>query len=139
MRDDGVIYICDLVNQAENGDMPKEILEIRGKYWFEMRNPGYSRVYAAQGVNERIDMLVRIPRSYSIQADQYAVLGNGDQYRISMVAHRKDEFQRTKMIDSKYYRSPVIQSLEYTELTLVRLDSNYDVEAFKNQGCSCID
>ena len=130
MRDDGTLFICDLVNQAENGEMPKEVLSVKNKHWFENRTVGFSRTYAAMGVNQRIDRLVRVDRDYSIQGGQYAVLGNGEQFRITLVSHGEDKFERTKQIDSKYYRQPVIVGLPYTELTLVKLENNYDVENF---------
>lgn len=132
MRDDGIVFICDLINKAENGDMPKEELNIRNRYWFENRTIGATRYYAAQGVNQRVDRLVRIPLDMSIQPGQYAVLGNGEQFRITMVASGQDSFQRTKMIDSKYYRQPEITGLKYTELTLTRLENYYEFSAPKN-------
>lgn len=132
MRDDGVLFVCNLVNKAANGDMPQEELNIQNKYWFENRTIGFSRFYTAHGVNQRVDMLVRIPWDMKVQIGQYAVLGNGEQYRITMVSHGQDSFQRTKMIDSKYYRQPEITGLKYTELTLTRMENNYAVSAPKN-------
>lgn len=128
MRDDGTLYVCDLVNEAENGSMPDEHLNVRSKYWFENRSIGYRRFYTALGANQAIDRLVRIDRDMSIEIGQYAVLGNGDQYRITLVTHGEDSFERTKMVDSKYYRQPVIAGLPYTELTLVKLENNYAVK-----------
>ena len=127
MRDDGVLFVCDLVNDAANGLMPSETLSIVNKYWFENRTIGFSRFYTAQGVNQRVDRLVRVPWDMSIQIGQYAVLGNGEQFRITMVSHGEDTNPRTKMVDSKYYRQPVIAGLKYTELTLTRLENYYAV------------
>ena len=129
MRDDGTLFICDLINEAENGSMPHEVLQARNKYWFESRTIGFNRFYTAQGVNQRIDRLVRIDRDMSIEIGQYAVLGNGEQYRITFVSHGQDNFQRTKQVNSFYYRQPEIVGLPYTELTLVRVENYYDVEA----------
>lgn len=130
MRDDGTLFICDLINQAENGEMPREILSVKNKYWFENRTVGYGRAYTAMGVNQRVDRLVRIDRDYNIEAGQYAVLGNGEQFRITLVSHGEDVNPRTKQFNSYYYRQPEIVGLPYTELTLVRLEDNYDVENF---------
>lgn len=127
MRDDGVLFVCDLVNDAANGLMPSETLSIVNKYWFENRTIGFSRFYTAQGVNQRVDRLVRIPWDMSVQIGQYAVLGNGEQFRITMVSHGEDTNPRTKMVDSKYYRQPVIAGLKYTELTLTRVENYYAV------------
>lgn len=128
MKDDGVLYICNLVNEAENGDMPKEVLQIVNKHWFENRVVGYGRFYSAQGVNQRVDRLVRINLDNNIRIGQYAVLGNGEQFRIDMVSHGQEVFERTKMIDSKYYRQPKIVGYKYTEITLSRVENYYDVQ-----------
>lgn len=128
MKDDGVLYICNLVNEAENGDMPKEVLQIVNKHWFENRVVGYGRFYSAQGVNQRVDRLVRINLDNNIRIGQYAVLGNGEQFRIDMVSHGQEVFERTKMIDSKYYRQPKIVGNKYTEITLSRVENYYDVQ-----------
>lgn len=127
MKDDGVLYICNLVNEAENGDMPREVLQIVNKHWFENRVVGYGRFYSAQGVNQRVDRLVRINLDNNIRIGQYAVLGNGEQFRIDMVSHGQEVFERTKMIDSKYYRQPKIVGNKYTEITLSRVENYYDV------------
>lgn len=128
MKDDGVLYICDLVNTAENGDMPKEQLQIVNKHWFEERVIGYGRFYTAMGVNQRVDRLVRVHLDNNIRIGQYAVLGNGEQYRIDMVANGQEVLERTKMIDSKYYRQPKIVGNKYTEITLSRVENYYDVQ-----------
>lgn len=127
MRDGGVVWVCDLVNEAGNGDMPQLVLHKKNKYWFEERYVGYSRQYAAMGVNQQVDRLLRLKQDRSIQIGQYAVLGNGEQYRIDNVAHGQDQFERTKMIDQKYYRRPMIVDLKYTDITLSRMEQNYDV------------
>jgi hypothetical protein len=58
----------------------------------------------------------------------YAVLGNGEQYRIDLVYHGQDSNERQRIVDSKYYRQPVVVGLPYTELSLSKLESNYDIE-----------
>ena len=127
MRDDGVLFICSLENTADNGDMPNEQLTIRNKFWFENRSIGINRQYLAKGVNEQVDMVVRIARTTLPRIGMYAVLGNGEQFRITNVTTGRDEFERTKMYESKYYRRPMIVGLDYTELTLMRLEENYEL------------
>lgn len=127
MRDDGVLYICNLIDTAANGEMPNEVLEKVNKFWFENRYIGFSRQYAANGVNQRVDRLVRIEQDQSIQIGQYAVLGNGEQFRITLVSHGQDIDPRTKLTNNNYYRTPQIVGLKYTELTLTRLENYYDV------------
>ena len=128
MRHDGVLFVCDLTNIAENGDMPKEILTKKNKYWFENRPISFSRAYQAKGVNEQVDLVARITYDTSIHIGQYVMLGNGEQYRIDNINHSQEEFIRTKQIDSKYYRQPTIVGLKYTDLTLSRIEDYYAVD-----------
>lgn len=63
-------------------------------------------------VNEQVDMLVRIWSDTSIRIGMFAVLEGNVQYRIDNVQQLFDE-----------------DGLRVTDLTLRRLDSNYDVKA----------
>ena len=118
MKDAGKINICDLVNEAEAGNMPKEKLQILRAHLFEERIVGYGRQYAAKGVNERVDMQIRIWRDAQVHIGQYALLTDyegqvnedGDQYRIDNVQH---------LLDSN--------GLKVTDLTLYRMDELYEV------------
>ena len=131
MRDDGILFICDLTNSASPGDMPKEVLTKVGKYFFENRTIGINRQYLAKGVNEQIDRLVRIVKTQNIKIGQYAVLGNGEQYRIDFVTHGHDSWSYTRKYKDGFvngYRSPQINSLDWTELTLSKVENYYDVQ-----------
>ena len=127
MRHDGVLFVCDLTNMAENGDMPKEELTKISKYWFEIRPISFSRAYEAKGVNEQVDLVARIPYDTSIHIGQYVMLGNGEQYRIDNINHSQEEFTRLRIVDSKYYRQPTIAGLKSTDLTLSRIEDYYAV------------
>lgn len=121
LLDDGVMYICTLTNTAKKGGMPKETLTRTKKYWFGQRSVGYNRQYAAMGVNQRVDMLVRIPYDPKITIGMYAVLGNGEQYRIDNVQMGGDyTYSGTVLTGSG-------EELRYTDLTLQRLEALYDV------------
>lgn len=112
LLDSGIIRICRLENKASKGMMPKEKLIPFSSAFYGERTVGYGRQYAAKGVNEQIDMLVRIWEDRSIHIGMYAVLENGEQYRIDNVQHLLDE-----------------SGLKVTDLTLRRLDNLYDVAA----------
>lgn len=115
MFDAGVVTICGLKNTAAKGAMPKEELSAVAASMFEERAVGYGRYYAAQGVNERIDMVIRIWRCTECRIGMYAVLSqseNDGQYRIGNVQHLTDK-----------------QELKVTDLTLTRLEKNYDLAA----------
>lgn len=113
MRDDGTVTICTLENVAENGRMPVETLQPIRKYWFQMRTVGVTRQYMAKGVNEQVDLLLSVPFDPSIRIGLYAVLGNGEQYRIGTVSHFREDTE-----------------LRRTEIALTRLEDNYAVGAF---------
>lgn len=108
--DSGTLTVCTLGNMAEAGMMPVWALVVRSRHWYGERTVGYGRYYAAMGANQRIDQLVRIHQDRGIQAGMYAVLGNGEQYRIENVAQGGEDTE-----------------LRWTDLTLVRLEDRYDV------------
>lgn len=124
MKDAGIITIYTLTNTADAGDMPKDRLtaatDSSGNvltYQFEEKVVGYGRQYEAKGVNERVDMLVRIWRA-PVRIGMYAVLTqyegqedpDGDQYRIDNVQNLLDD-----------------DNLKVTDLTLYRLDKKYEI------------
>ena len=118
MKDAGICTICKLTDDAEQGNMPQEKLEPQDSSFFEERSVGYNRQYAAMGVSERIDMLIRIWRNATIHIGMYAVLTEyegqenekGDQYRIINVQHLLDD-----------------DGLKVTDLTLSRMDQLYEI------------
>lgn len=131
MFDSGTFKLCNLENIAENGAMPKEKLVVKNKFWFEMRTIGINRQYLAKGVNERVDLVVRIPRYDDIEIGQYAVLGNGDQYRISFLTHGYNDAYYTRLDKGTFhkgYKTVHIVDLDYTELTLVKVEDYYEVQ-----------
>lgn len=118
MKDSGLVTICELQNIAEQGNTPKPILVKLRSHFFEERTVGYGRQYAAMGVNERVDYLIRIWRDAGIHTEMYAILTdyegqineNGDQFRIDNVQHLTDT-----------------DGLKVTDLSLYRMDKLYDV------------
>ena len=110
MRFDKLLTLYKLVNTAEKGLKPTYKLSWLSTEFYAERVVGYNRQYAALGANQSIDALVRIWRNMEIKANDYAVLEDENQYRISFVQHLTDE-----------------DGLEVTDLTLSRLESNYDV------------
>ena len=128
MKDGGVVFICNLVNTAQAGDKPDLQLQKIAKHWFENRFISASRQYYSKGVNEQADRLLRIHRDYRVVIGQYAVLGNGEQYRIINVSHGHDESEYTRMVDQKYYKTARIVGLDFTEITLQRMDDEYAVK-----------
>ena len=120
LLDSGILFLCFLSNVASPGAMPCEKLVKIGKFWYGERTVGYNRLYTARGVDEEIDMLVRVAHTRAARAGMYAVLGNGEQYRITAVQQIVDTI--------KTGSSQRGNGLRYTDLTLRRLEENYNVE-----------
>lgn len=118
LKDDGLVTVCNLQNTAESGAMPVyKLAEVFTQY-FDERNISMNRAYLARGVDEQIDMVIRIDNEGSRpKIGQYAVLQyydgqedeKGDQFRIDLVQPMTDE-----------------DGLKVFDLTLSRLEKNYD-------------
>ena len=107
---EGTLRICDLQDTAGPGEMPTEKLVVVSYHYYGDRTIGYGRQYAAMGVQQQVDRLIRIWRDENVTVKQYAILDDGKQYRVDMVQHLLDE-----------------DGLKVTDLTLFRLDENFDV------------
>ena len=107
MRNAGILTIYALTNIAVSGSMPVEKLVKVSDAYYSERTIGVNRVYAALGADQQIDMLVRCFNTPTLPTNaEYVVLEDGLQYRITL----------KQKIDADTY-----------DLTLVRLESNYDV------------
>ena len=110
MMDDGTCRIYTVTDAAENGEMPNPTLHEYGDYeWaFEDRMISYSRQYAAMGVDQQIDRIIRIWRTPVRIGD--VVVIESEQYRIDNVQPTLDD-----------------DGLKVVDLTLRRLEENYDI------------
>lgn len=88
---DGVCRIFNVENTAPAGFRPKERLILKdGPLRYAERIVGATRFYQAKAAQERVDMVVRVPRRAGIAVDQVAVLKDGRQYQIKQVQHPPD-------------------------------------------------
>lgn len=115
LLDSGILTLYKLINTAESGRMPDMKLQKYENAYFGERTVGYNRLYAAKGVNQQVDKLVRIWRNEEVEAGDYTILDNpvvdgSKQYRIDAVQHLYDD-----------------DGLKVTDLTLSRLENFYDV------------
>lgn len=112
MLADGVLRLYQLENTATAGLMPVEQLALYGgDHFYADRVIGYGRQYAAKGVDQRVDRLVRIWDT-PVEIGMYAILDDAEQYRIDNVQRLRDD-----------------EGLKVVDLTLSRLEENYDVNA----------
>lgn len=113
MFDFGVVQVCALTNTAAPGAMPVERLTEVGRFQFGELTVGMQRFYAAAGVNQRVDLMIRTWWAPMAAAGMYAVLTDSaynGQYRIQQVQHRADA-----------------DGLRVTDLSLSRLEENYEI------------
>lgn len=110
--DDGMIEICEVREHVAQGRKPQKIIRplFEPAFYGEL-NVGYKRQYAAMGVSQQVDKLLRIWQERGITIGMVAILDDEKQYRIDHVQHLEDETGE-----------PV------THLTLRRLDRLYDIE-----------
>ena len=110
MMDSGTCRIYTVTDAAENDEMPAPTLHEYGDYeWaFEDRMISYSRQYAAMGADQQIDRIIRIWRT-PVRIGDVVVIGD-EQYRIDNVQPTLDD-----------------DSLQVVDLTLRRLEGNYDI------------
>lgn len=120
LMDDGTVEFFNLTNAAEAGAMPDERLVSAGPaQGFSEVTFGVTRQYLAKGVDEQVDMVIQIwPEAVRPKIGQIAVLTDyeyqeneeGDQFRID---------DARKMQEDELY---------FFQLTLRRLESNYDLQ-----------
>lgn len=117
LYDSGLVTICALENTAEDGNMPVYKLTELFTQSFEEKTVSLTRSYLARGVDQRVDMVIRIASDgFRPKIGQYAILTyyegqeseNGDQFRIDLVQATTDE-----------------DELRVYDLTLYRLEENY--------------
>lgn len=110
--DDGMVEIFAVRESSAPGCMPKKVIRpLFAPAFYGELNVGYRRQYAAMGVSQQVDKLLRIWQERGITIGMVAVLDDGSQYRIDHAQHLLDE-----------ENEPV------THLTLRRLDTLYDID-----------
>lgn len=111
LLDKGIATICELINVAEEGNKPKQMLTPIAQQWYGERAVGYNRQYAARAVNEQVDMLIRIwAEDVRPRIGRYILLDDGSQFQIRTVTYTVDEDQ-----------------LPVYDIALSALEEDYDV------------
>ena len=113
MTNSGLLTIYSLENIQEKGRMPVDKLVEVGKAFYSELVIGYGRRYAALGASQQIDALVRCHNTEIPENGKYVILEDGLQYRID-------------------FKQKIIEK-DAIDLTLVRLEENYDVYAGDTQ------
>lgn len=105
----GIVTIYKVTNGAQQGDMPKDVIEPKSKLRYEERKVGLNRFWIAKQAQVRVDNLIRVPRVESISTQDIAIPNDGKQYVIEQIQYLP-EIEPPSM-----------------DLTLQRLETDYDI------------
>lgn len=92
--DTGVLtlYHATTTASVRPGDRPEDGREAYYTGWYGERVVGFSRFFAAQGVNTRVDVLARIIRPEEpVRGSDTALLADGYFYRVTQAQNLRDE------------------------------------------------
>ena len=92
---DGIVSIYNVVNAAEAGETPLEMLEAEPKerLRYHRRTIGIKRHYEALQAKERVDLLIRVPFRPGVSGLDVAVPSeDGMQYSITLIQRIEDTY-----------------------------------------------
>lgn len=113
---DGLVQIFAVSNAAPPGRMPVEQLTPKIKLRYEERSLGLQRYYSGKQNQVEVERVIRTPRRREVSSQDVAVTEDGTQYRIDLVQPVKDTYPPSM------------------DLTLSRIDQNYDVSNLDTKG-----
>ena len=89
---DGVLTVYAQADSAQPGFQPKPELTQKITLRYEERRLGIQRYYAAAQSQQRIERVVRVPKTGKVSAQDVVMTQDGGQYRIEMVQTVPDVF-----------------------------------------------
>lgn len=89
---DGVLTVYEQSDAAKPGYQPKPTLTKKITLRYEERKLGIQRYYSAAQNQQRIERVVRVPRTDKVNAQDVAKTHDGKQYRIELVQLVPDVF-----------------------------------------------
>lgn len=108
IKDSGIVEVYTVRNDGQNGNMPILVPDqLVTREFFEDRLVSYQRFYQARGVDEQIDLLIRIWQNRSVRIGMVRIIEN-EQYVIDNVQHLFDD-----------------DNLRVTDLTLRRITDGF--------------
>ena len=87
---DGLVQVFSIVNGAEAGDKPIELLRRKCRLRYKERTVGMGRFYTALQAQARIDRLLRCQRIEGVSTLDIAIPNDNAQYRIVQVQYPED-------------------------------------------------
>lgn len=82
---DGIVTVYEQTDSAEPGYQPKPQLQKKITLRYEERRMGIQRYYAAAQNQQRIERVLRVPKTGKVNAQDIAVTQDKRQYRIELV------------------------------------------------------
>lgn len=89
---DGVLTVYAQADSAQPGFQPKPELTQKITLRYEERRLGIQRYYAAAQSQQRIERVVRVPKTGKVSAQDVVMTQDGGQYRIEIVQTVPDVF-----------------------------------------------
>ena len=82
---DGIVTVYEQTDSAEPGYQPKPQIQKKITLRYEERRMGIQRYYAAAQNQQRIERVLRVPKTGKVSAQDIAVTQDKRQYRIELV------------------------------------------------------
>lgn len=113
---DGVVTVYAVTDSGPPGGLPVEKPVKKVVLRYEERRLGLQRYYASKQNQVEVERVLRTPRRRDVSSQDLAVTENGVQYCIDLVQSAADVFPPSM------------------DLTLTRIDQNYDVSNLDTEG-----
>ena len=113
---DGVVTVYAVTDSGPPGGLPVEKPAKKAVLRYEERRLGLQRYYAGKQNQVEVERVLRTPRRRDVSSQDLAVTEDGVQYRIDLVQSADDVFPPSM------------------DLTLTRIDQNYDVSNLDTEG-----
>lgn len=82
---DGVLTVYEQSDAAQPGYQPKPTLKKKITLRYEERKLGIQRYYSAAQNQQRIERVLRVPKTAKVNSQDVAITEDGRQYRIELV------------------------------------------------------
>lgn len=89
---DGLVTVYEQTDTAAPGYQPKPVLEKKVALRYEERKLGIQRYYAAAQNQQRIERVLRVPKTAIVNVQDIAITEDGRKYRIELVQLAPDVY-----------------------------------------------
>lgn len=89
---DGLVTVYEQTDAAAPGYQPQPVLEKKVALRYEERRLGIQRYYAAAQNQQRIERVLRVPKTAIVNAQDVAITEDGRKYRIELVQLAPDVY-----------------------------------------------